>query len=50
LSAFAAKTETLDGRRFALTNAQIINDVTRVVPVGGGEETKKAAASAAGKK
>jgi energy-coupling factor transporter ATP-binding protein EcfA2 len=50
LSAFAAKTETLDGRRFALTNAQIINDVTRVVPVGGGEEMKKAAASAAGKK
>jgi hypothetical protein len=50
LSAFAAKIETLDGRRFALINAQIINDVTSVVPVGGAQETKKAAAAAGGKK
>jgi hypothetical protein len=50
LSAFAAKIETLDGQRFALINAQIINDVTSVVLVGGAQETKKAAAAAGGKK
>ena len=49
LGAFDVKIQTLDGRRFALSNAQIINDAARVVPVGGAEETKKAAAAAGGK-
>ena len=49
LSVFNARSETLDGQHFAWINAQIINDITSLIPIEA-KQTTRAAAAGTGRK